>query len=58
MLEKNKKEYSLMVGTNMEIDEAELDMIACQIETVINTNFPHIRVHLKEANEDTSCSCK
>jgi hypothetical protein len=55
MIAKVQKEYTLKMGSSMDIDESELDKIAAQLENVINTNFPHIRVHIEEPkDEDTS----
>jgi len=48
---KVQKDYLYTIGSNMDITEVDLDVIANQIEMVINTNFPHIRVHLQSAEQ-------
>ena len=55
MLATTQKKYSMILGSNMDIPVTELDFIAAQLEIVINSNFPHIRVHISEegvVNED------
>ena len=51
MIAKIEKNYTMILGTSMDIDQNELDKIARQIEQVINTNFPHIRVHIEDKDE-------
>ena len=48
---KVRKDYLYTIGSNMDIKEEDLDTIAVQIENVINTNFPHIRVHLQDISK-------
>jgi len=56
---KIKDTYFMKLGSCMDINKEELDKIACQIEQVINTNFPHIRVHIGDIEDlETVSMCE